>query len=430
LNRGPSDYESPALTAELWAQPIQNKRLTNRLFSDLFRLYPAFASRKMLVLMTTLTADTRQDTKPAKPTRDANLSPDGKWRSFPKVPNLLQYVSTEMYFGRVKIDGKVFRESLETKVFTTAKLLLGDYIKKKRKRAAHPIAGTFAAARATYETELAADHTLKDTGKLYRRKCIKALNRSWPELDATHPAKITVADCRAWAAKFAVDYSPSVFNNTLGTLRMIIERAGIGHDDNPALKVKRLGVKPKELHLPETAQFDAILKTVETSGAGKAKHCADFIRFLAFSGCRLNEARKVRWQDVSFYTKEIRVHNSKSAKTTSKPEFRFVPIIPPMQELLLRIRPENVSAEAAVCTIGECEKSLSRACRLLEISRITHHDLRHLFATRCIESGVDIPTVSRWLGHSDGGALAMKTYGHLRREHSAAMAQRVTFGAS
>jgi len=24
-------------------------------------------------------------------------------------------------------------------------------------------------------------------------------------------------------------------------------------------------------------------------------------------------------------------------------------------------------------------------------------DLRHLFATRCIESGVDIPTVSRWL---------------------------------
>jgi integrase len=41
--------------------------------------------------------------------------------------------------------------------------------------------------------------------------------------------------------------------------------------------------------------------------------------------------------------------------------------------------------------------------------RITHHDLRHLFATRCIESGVDIPTVFRWLGHKDGGALAMKT---------------------
>ena len=61
------------------------------------------------------------------------------------------------------------------------------------------------------------------------------------------------------------------------------------------------------------------------------------------------------------------------------------------------------------------------------MARITHHDLRHLFATRCIESGVDIPTVSRWLGHRDGGALAMRTYGHLRDQHSTEMAQRVTF---
>jgi hypothetical protein len=30
------------------------------------------------------------------------------------------------------------------------------------------------------------------------------------------------------------------------------------------------------------------------------------------------------------------------------------------------------------------------------LSKLTHHDLRHLFATRCIESGVDIPTVARW----------------------------------
>jgi integrase len=61
------------------------------------------------------------------------------------------------------------------------------------------------------------------------------------------------------------------------------------------------------------------------------------------------------------------------------------------------------------------------------IAHLTHHDLRHLFATRCIESGVDIPTVSRWLGHKDGGALAMKVYGHLRNQHSASMAKLVNF---
>jgi integrase len=71
----------------------------------------------------------------------------------------------------------------------------------------------------------------------------------------------------------------------------------------------------------------------------------------------------------------------------------------------------------------ECQITMNRAAEALKIPRITHHDLRHLFATRCIEAGVDIPTVSRWLGHKDGGALEMKVYGDLPDQHSVAMAQ-------
>ena len=74
--------------------------------------------------------------------------------------------------------------------------------------------------------------------------------------------------------------------------------------------------------------------------------------------------------------------------------------------------------------------SFGRRIDCLKFKRFTHHDLRHLFATKCIESGVDIPTVSRWMGHSDGGALAMKTYGHLRQEHSQTQAAKVSFGTS
>ena len=96
---------------------------------------------------------------------------------------------------------------------------------------------------------------------------------------------------------------------------------------------------------------------------------------------------------------------------------------------LERMRDERrgESLDTKIFRVSECQKALDRACKKVGADRITPHDLRHLFATRCIESGVDIPTVSRWLGHKDGGALAMKTYGHLRREHSIAQAQRVTF---
>ncbi|MFA5263189.1 MAG: tyrosine-type recombinase/integrase, partial [Opitutaceae bacterium] len=70
---------------------------------------------------------------------------------------------------------------------------------------------------------------------------------------------------------------------------------------------------------------------------------------------------------------------------------------------------------------------ITTACRRLSYPRFSHHDFRHFFATTCIESGVDIPTVSRWLGHKDGGALAMRVYGHLRQEHSFAAIRKVIF---
>jgi hypothetical protein len=57
--------------------------------------------------------DTKPGIKPIKP-KESRLSPDGKRRSFPKVSNLVQYVTTGAYFGRVKIEGKIFRESLGT----------------------------------------------------------------------------------------------------------------------------------------------------------------------------------------------------------------------------------------------------------------------------------------------------------------------------
>ena len=93
----------------------------------------------------------------------------------------------------------------------------------------------------------------------------------------------------------------------------------------------------------------------------------------------------------------------------------------------MRAERPGEALDAKVFRVGECQKSLDRACKKVGVNRITHHHLRHLFATRCIESGVDVPATSRWLGHKEGGALAMRTCGQLRRKQSVAQAQRVTF---
>ncbi len=77
-------------------------------------------------------------------------------------------------------------------------------------------------------------------------------------------------------------------------------------------------------------------------------------------------------------------------------ELRRVPLIPDARALFERMRSERADEplDAKVFRVRECQKALDRACKKVGTDRITHHDLRHLFATRCIESGVDIPTVS------------------------------------
>ena len=145
--------------------------------------------------------------------------------------------------------------------------------------------------------------------------------------------------------------------------------------------------------------------------------------FLAFSGVRINEALHVTWADVNFDKGQLQVRITKNGKA------RWVPFNQSLRglwEALRAARPDE-APENPIMRVFECQKSIDRAANLAGAKRMTHHDLCHLFATRCIESGVDIPTVSRWLGHQDGGALCMKTYGHLRDEHSQREAGKVLF---
>lgn len=361
--------------------------------------------------------------------RTKRLSPDGKWRSF-KEPNLLQYISTGLYFARLKVNGKLIRRSLQANTFEEARLALHDFVSKEQKRRhITGMAVTFGEARGLYEASTDNDPTMSEQSRIYRRNCIKRLLKSWPGLDGMNLRAITRSQCEGWASKLSGEIDAQYFNNILGTFKAILKRGGISADDvSPLAEIKRMGISQTPPQLPEPDQFLKIIELMETSGAGKQQECADFARFLAFSGCRLSEARAATWADVNLESGLLTVHNSKVRRARNYQPTRTVPIIPDMRVLLERLQDGRHRPTSSICAVGECEKSLVTACKTVGIPKLTHHDLRHLFATRCIEAGVDIPTVSRWLGHSDGGALAMKVYGHLRDKHSAEMGQKVTFG--
>jgi integrase len=352
----------------------------------------------------------------------------------PVADNL--YKRGDIFYCRLYVNGGTKWVSLRTKVKGVAKVekakqMQQHYAVRKAKAAAREGSATVGDLATLYLQSVDIDTELKPASKEYRHKTVKYLLRSWPELSDRQPNRVTETECKEWAARYVTDFSETLYNNTVDSLRHIldlaIERGLLNR--NPAAEVSRVTVPPRKLELPSSEKFRAIIVEIRKSNQPTNQGSADLVEFMAYSGCRISEAIGVGWPDVDDQRGRIWIGPSKHDE-----KGRSIPILEPMRDLLSRIKatPRFFKSKTReqggyVLSVIQCRRILTAACAKVKTTRITHHDLRHLFATRCIESGVDIPTVSRWLGHRDGGALAMKVYGHLRDEHSQAMAAKVTF---
>jgi integrase len=314
----------------------------------------------------------------------------------------------------------------------------------------------------TYEARTKANADIRAATVTAHLGAVKRIRKTWPDLELLEPKQITPAAVFAWATRFKTEgtkfqppgtkaprrgNSATAVNSAIDALRAILDLAverGQIHT-NPVLVKPPSGrlkkkVLAKKLALPSMAQIERLFAALEDNGApgGWGMEAADLCRFLTYSGARIGEVPLVTWECVDWERCQLRISGYKT--TTSD---RFVPLFPALEGLLKKIIDRRKSAARfapdgkaflaptdPILRLRECQKSIDTACLRAKVQRMTHHDFRHLFATVCIESGVDIPTVSAWLGHNDGGVLAMKTYGHLRREHSQSAAAKVNFTRS
>ncbi len=264
-------------------------------------------------------------------------------------------------------------------------------------------------------------YQLKPKTMTYRNDILSVLLKTLPDRALS---TWTEGDMQRWWASHGIcRYSSNRRNNFLGTLRKMIAlaiRAGVLLSD-PSSDLKRVPVRGKKLTLPPKNILLRIIESIRGQNQPYSLESACFVEFLAYSGCRVSEARGIKWSDIS----ENSISVVGDSDGTKNYEIRSVPIVPDMRDLLDRMK--LFSARDYLFTMKSPWNALNNACKRLKLPHMRVHDLRHLFATQCIEAGVDIPTVSRWLGHKDGGVLAMKTYGHLRDEHSLRAAQMVSF---
>ena len=352
-----------------------------------------------------------------------------------RLSNLVRNKQSGRYYARAYANGKEVWKSLKTSHFGVAEAKLAEFLKEhreQRSRNVDPANGklTFLECSELYRQRLAENVSIKTRTRDYYHEVLAALLKSWPGLGTTEVRRITSTACREWASRYAKAVGATRYNNTTAGMRHVLDLAvenGIIYT-NPAADLKRRSIQQKTLKLPSRAQFTKFIAEIQNAGGRDSRNCADLAQGLAFTGCRISEARAMERRDLDFDTGMVVVKGTADERTKNG-EIRRVPMIPAARILFEQMLSERAGEPltAKVFLVGECQKSMDRAAKRVGMERITHHDLRHLFATICIESGVDIPTVSRWLGHKDGGALAMKTYGHLRDEHSVSAAKKVSF---
>jgi hypothetical protein len=84
---------------------------------------------------------------------------------------------------------------------------------------------TFGDALAAYKQKIENDPNFKAATKEYYAFRIKALLKSWPNLEHNDVGKISRSECESWSAANAKSASSSSHNQTVGILRHVFQLA-------------------------------------------------------------------------------------------------------------------------------------------------------------------------------------------------------------
>ncbi len=220
------------------------------------------------------------------------------------------------------------------------------------------------------------------------------------------------------------------------TLRNVLNAAkDDGHLRALPVVKKLKEVEAVEKRLLTEAEFKSLLAHCLTACQRNGAQLADYLRFLAYSGAREQEALHIKWEDVNFPDEKLTIGADKDTKNHKS---RSVNFTAPLREVLLEMHsrraPDSVwlfpSPRRGDKDIraSSLKQSLDLARTAADLPWVGFHHLRHYFCSWCVMSGIDFMTVASWAGHSDGGILIGKVYGHLADEHKKAAAARVSFG--
>lgn len=234
--------------------------------------------------------------------------------------------------------------------------------------------------------------------------------------------------------------SSSAVNSIITVLQSSLTVAyGLGLiKNNPASNIKRPKLSEKEIECFTVSEQKNIEQAVLTD---KRSYMLGIILCL-YTGLRIGELLALTWQDIDFVSGMLTVSktcfdgkdgNGKFGRVVDAPKTqssrRIIPlskqILSLMKDMKKQSRTEWVIAKnEEPLSVRTYQRNFSAFLKKLHIEHRGFHALRHTFATRAIECGMDVKTLSEILGHKNA-TITLNRYAHSLMEHKRDMMNKL-----
>ncbi|MCW4042874.1 MAG: tyrosine-type recombinase/integrase [Candidatus Bathyarchaeota archaeon] len=195
-----------------------------------------------------------------------------------------------------------------------------------------------------------------------------------------------------YKAKRKTEVSPATVNRDLAFLKTMFNKAvEWGRlESSPVTNVKKFKEPNSKERILNASEMTRLIDAANN-------HLKPILIIALNTGMRRGEILSLKWENVNPLKRCIHLEDSKAGKS------RDIPMNGLVVEALSAIRQDHVYVFYNPMTGGplkDIKTAFKTACKNAEIKDLRFHDLRHTSATKMIEIGVDIVTLSRILGHS------------------------------
>lgn len=220
--------------------------------------------------------------------------------------------------------------------------------------------------------------------------------------------KITTGDIERFLSDRLQTVGPARHNRDLSLLKVIFKKAVEWNyaRTNPATPIRKLREPPGRVRFLTDEERTSLLAA-----------CPERLRTIVLialnTGLRKSELLTLRWQDLDFKNRMLRVERSKNGERRDIPMTTIVHDL--LREIPRRVDTPYVFANTDGAPQQYLKTTWNTAIRKAKLNDFTFHDLRHTFASTLIMNGVDIRTVQTLLGHKS--IIMTMRYSHLSPQH-------------